>query len=183
MIKRMLLKINKQQGGFTLIELLIGVVVVSLISISATMVLGVMLKVNASSSKRVTAIRQVQNAGMWITQDVQSAQTITIGGSHFLEVLWMDWDGTQYKVDFDYDAVVTNDLVRKYYIKPVGGTFPVNPNTRIVAAHYIDQAKTSFVKSGSVYKLTVTAKITGFSASGQPISETRTYEILPRTGS
>lgn len=182
---------NKQEGGFTLIELIIGVVLVSVISIAVAMTLVLMFKVTAGSSHRVTAIRQVQNAGMWITQDVQSAQTITIGGSHFLEVLWADWDGTKYKVDYVYDPLVTSDLTRKYYVKNIADTDYVLTSQTVVA-HYIDssmdtsisppKAKTRVEQSGDIYTLTVTATITGFSANGMPVSETRTYEILPRPG-
>jgi type II secretory pathway pseudopilin PulG len=183
-------QLNKQEGGFTLIELIIGVVLASLIGIAVAMTLVLMFKVSADSSHRVTAIRQVQNAGMWITQDVQSAQTITIGGSHFLEVLWADWGGTKNKVDYDYDPLVTSDLTRKYYIKHIADTDYVITSQTVVA-HYIDssmdtsinpqKAKTRVEQSGGIYTLTVTATITGFSANGQPISETRTYEILSRS--
>jgi type II secretory pathway pseudopilin PulG len=180
---RHLKQLHKQAGGFTLVELVIGVMLVSLIAIAVAMTMGVMFKVSAGSSHRVTAIRQVQNAGMYITKDAQSAQTITIGGSHVLELLWTDWDGTKYKVNYDYDTVVTSDLVRKYYVKLVTDVdFPDDPTSTTVVAHYIDQGNTSFVKSGSVYELTVTSKIIGLSANGQPVSETRVYEVLPRTG-
>jgi prepilin-type N-terminal cleavage/methylation domain-containing protein len=177
-------KLSKQQSGFTLIEVMIGIVIVSVISIAVAMIMGAILKVSAGSSHRVTAIRQVQNAGMWVTQDVLSSQTVTIGGSHFLEVLWADWDGTKYKVDYDYDTAVPTDLVRRYYVKhPADAAFPSTPTSQTVAAHYIDPANTTFVTSSGFYKLTVTAKISGFSANGQPVSETRVYEILPRPGS
>jgi prepilin-type N-terminal cleavage/methylation domain-containing protein len=184
MILQRLKQLNKQQGGFTLIELIVGVVLASMISIAVAMTMGLIFKVNASSSHRVDAIRQVQNAGMWITQDVQMAQTITIGGSHFLEVLWTDWDSTKYRVYYGYDTVVTNDLVRKYYVKHIVDTDYVLTSQTVVA-HYIDigSANTNIIESGKVYILTITAKISGLSANGQPVIETRTYEILPRIGS
>jgi prepilin-type N-terminal cleavage/methylation domain-containing protein len=189
-IKR-LNQLNKPQAGFTLIELVVGLLLASLISIAVAMSMGVMFRVNAESSQRVTAVRQVQNAGMWISRDVQVAQTITIGGggSHFLEVRWTDWDGKKYRVDYDYGTTVTSDLIRKCYVKLVSDPPgylddpTTNPTTQNVAAHYIDQANTSIIQSPSVYNLTVTAKIIGFSATGQPVSEKRTYEILPRSSS
>jgi Tfp pilus assembly protein PilV len=192
MMLQRLKQLNRQEGGFTFIELIIGVVLVSVISIAMAMIMFTMLKVNASSLDRVTAICQVQNTGMWISQDVQSAQTITIGGIQFLEVRWADWNATQYKVDYAYDPVVTSDLTRKYYVKNITDTDYVL-TSRTVVAHYIDssmdtsinphKAKTRVAQSGNVYILTVTATITGFSTNGMPVSETRTYEILPRPGS
>jgi prepilin-type N-terminal cleavage/methylation domain-containing protein len=184
MMLRGLKPLNKQQGGFTLIELIVGLALASLISVAVAMTMGLIFKVNASSSHRVDAIRQVQNAGMWITQDVQTAQNITVGGSHFLEVLWTDWDGIKYKVDYDYSTVVTSDLVRKYYVKHiVDADYVLTAQT--VVANYIDKTNnnTTLVQSGSTYTLKITAKITGLSANGLPVIETRTYEILPRIGS
>jgi len=105
-------------------------------------------------------------------------------------VLWADWGGTKHKVDYDYDPLVTSDLTRKYYIKHIADTDYVLTSQTVVA-HYIDssmdtsinpqKAKTRVEQSGGIYTLTVTATITGFSANGQPISETRTYEILSRS--
>lgn len=185
-------QLNKQEYGLGLVELMIGIAIAGLISVAVVTTTVLMFKVDASSTNQVMAIRQVQNAGMWITQDVQSAQTITIGGNHFLEVLWADWDGTKYKVDYDYDTVVTSDLTRKYYVKHIADTDYVLTSQTVVA-HYIDssmdtsinpqKAKTRVEQSGGRYTLTVTATITGFSANGMPVSETRTYEILPRPGS
>jgi prepilin-type N-terminal cleavage/methylation domain-containing protein len=177
-------RFNQRASGFTIIEVIISIAIVGIISVAVASTIGMLYRVNASSLNRANAIRQVQNAGMWVTQDIQSAQTITIGGTHVLEALWTDWDGTKYKVDYDYGSVVTTDLARKYYVKlTTDAGFSATPTSQIIVAHFIDHANTNFIQSGSVYNLTITAKITGLSANGQAVSETRTYEILPRPGS
>jgi len=175
---------TRREGGFTLLEVIISIAIVGIISVAVASTISMLYRVSASSLNRANAIRQVQNAGMWVTQDVQTAQTITIGGSHVLEALWTDWDGTKYKVDYDYGPVVTTDLYRNYYVKlPTDANFSATPTSKIVVANFIDHANTNFVQYGRVYNLTITAKITGLSANGQAASETRTYEILPRPGS
>jgi prepilin-type N-terminal cleavage/methylation domain-containing protein len=172
-------QLSKRQSGFTFLEVLVVMVIFSLLSVAVSMVMITMFKVNASSSNRVTVIRQVQNTGMWVSRDVQMAQHISIGADHLPEVLWTDWEGVKYKVDYEYDNVVASDLVREYYVKNI-----IDPDyvliSRDLVAHYIDHATTNFVQSSGVYKLTVTAVINGFSANGTPVEETRTYEILPR---
>jgi hypothetical protein len=140
-----------------------------------------MFKVNAGSLSRSDAIRQVQNVGLWVSEDVQSAQNITIGGAHVLEVTWADWDGIKYKVDYDYDTVKTTELLRKYY-STTNGSFSVTPTSQMMIGQYINHAGTSITLSGGMYNLTVTATITGLSANGQPVTETRTYKIVARPG-
>ena len=162
-----------------MIELLVSLIIASLVAIAVTMIFGMMLKVNADNEKRVNAIRQVQNSGMYVTQDIQSAQTIILGGGHFLETKWVDWDAVQHDVTYD---IANGKLARSNVI---GGNDPVVTTV----GNYIDtsptgtppKAKTRIEQSGSVYNLTVTATISGFTANGLPVTETRTYEILPRS--
>jgi len=182
MILHRLFRLSHREQGFTLLELVIGIAIGSLISLAVGSLMVMMFKVNAGSLSRSDAIRQVQNVGLWVSEDVQSAQHITIGGAHVLEVTWADWDGTRYKVDYDYDTVITGELVRKYY-STTTGVFPANPTSQMMIGQYINHAGTSITLSGGMYNLTVTATVAGLNADGQPVTETRTYKIFSRPGS
>jgi len=185
-------KLCHRQSGFTLIELIVGVFVTALIVLAAAMVTTQMFKVNASSSKRVEVIRQVQNAGMWVSKDTQMAQSVNIDDpDHFFVLAWADWD-TPAKYMLEYDIVNGDQLQRSYWVKQTADTDYVLDNQTIVA-NYVDTSlvtdesdpafgkmRTRMEKSGRVYIFTITATIGGFTASGSPVTETRTYEILPR---
>ena len=181
MILHRLFRLSHREQGFTLLELVIGIAIGGLISLAVGSLMVMMFKVNAGSLSRSNAIRQVQNVGLWVSEDVQSAQNITIGGAHVLEVTWSDWDGTMYKVDYDYDTVITSELFRMYY-STTTGVFPANPTSIMMVGQFINHAGTSIAKSAGMYNLTVTATVAGLSANGQPVTETRIYKIVARPG-
>jgi prepilin-type N-terminal cleavage/methylation domain-containing protein len=70
------MNILREQKGFTLIELLMVVSLTGIIGGVAAMTTTTMMKLVPQSNDHVVAQHQVQNAGFWITRDVQMAQTI-----------------------------------------------------------------------------------------------------------
>jgi len=166
--------INKGQKGFTLIEVLVALAVTGLITGSITMVISQVLTGNVRTSNHMTAVRQVQNAGYWISRDAQMAQTVDTGEFSGFP-LTLTW--TEYGVDGDEHQVVytlaDNKLQREHYTNRA--TNPAPDATTFVADH-INTANTSCALDGSKLTLTVTASIGGF----KPASETRVYEVVPR---
>ena len=75
--------IKRDQRGFTLIELLVALAIVALIAGAAVMTIFQVINVTKSSNDRMTVIRQVQNAGYWISHDTQMAQYIDSAASFF----------------------------------------------------------------------------------------------------
>ena len=83
----MLGSINKNQGGFTLIELLVAIAISSLITSGLTLTIFQVFGGNARNSSEMTVVRQVQNAGHWVSRDVLMAQVMTPA-----EVIIVSWD-------------------------------------------------------------------------------------------
>ena len=188
--------INKNQRGITIIELLIAVGIAGIITGAITMTLFQVYAGNARSSNHMTAVRQVQNAGYWISRDTQMAQIVSTDddtGTAEIEVLTLNWAGweydcggsdtctSSYEVRYTYDAV--NEklwrnqkiITRKYdsdgqlietIVSPAAG-WDATP-----IADFITPIPTVTMASNKL-SATITAKV-------GDAEEVRTYEITPR---
>jgi prepilin-type N-terminal cleavage/methylation domain-containing protein len=167
-------KLKKDQNGFTLIEVLIAIAITGLITWGITMTIFQVFDINTRSTNRMSAITQLENAGLWVSQDVQMAQTVTPSESSGfpLTLTWNDWDtGASHVVNYTL-PLEDKKLWREHYIDLV-------LNSTKMVAEYInsDPAKTSFVEDpeGDAYIFTITATVGGE-------SETRVYKVTPRAG-
>lgn len=68
------MKLKLDEKGFTLIELLVGIAIAAVIVGAASMTVITMMRLSPQSNNWAIALRQVQNAGHWISQDVQMSQ-------------------------------------------------------------------------------------------------------------
>lgn len=161
--------VTNNQRGFTLIELMVAIAITALITGGIASAIFQVFNVNTLNSNQMFAIRQVQNAGYWISQDSQMGQTITPGAvdGFPLDLSWTDWDGVLHEVTYD----ITGDELRRSH--SIGGGAPVET----LVAQSISSISCEFV----VGKLTLT--VTASVGGSKPVSETRTYEITPRPGS
>ena len=100
---------KRSERGFTLIELIVAAAIIVLIVGAATMTTFQVLNVTRSSNDHMTAIRQVQNAGYWISRDALMAQKIDIGDdpdtTEITEVLILSWTEWGYDEDSTYHSV------------------------------------------------------------------------------
>jgi prepilin-type N-terminal cleavage/methylation domain-containing protein len=169
--------IHRSQRGFTLIELLIAIGITAIITGVLTASIMQVWTVSYRTRDRMTAVRQVQQAGFWVSPDVMTAQTVTPGGGPdpFLTLNWTV-NNNKYGIVYSLEGTGTlKTLQRNYYVNS-------NLDSTIVVAEYIDPDQTrirpgqacSFPHCGA-YNFTVTATV------GDQ-SETRTYEVKPRPG-
>ena len=166
--------INKKQRGFTLIELLIAIAITSLITGGITTAIFQTFTVNARTSSHMTAVRQVQNAGHWISQDAQMAQDVEPSGAtgfNPLTLTWTEWvDSTDNVVT--YTITVDGELKRSH--SEDGGV----PSEMIVARYIdTDPTKTKCELIGDVLTVTITAAVGDYP---ETVSETRVYEVIRR---
>jgi len=174
--------INKKERGFTLIELLVALAITGLITGAITMTIFQVVNVTARTNNHMTAVRQVQNAGYWVSHDGQMAQSIDIGddplGEGFPLILtWTDWDDTVHQVTYTLENMIGGPKQLKRSHSVNGG----EPSETIVARYIVPGVpKTNVEFTYGVLTFTVTAAVGG---DWQEASETRVYEIVPRPGS
>ena len=168
--------VHKNQRGFTLIEVLIAIAVTALIIGGITMAIFQTFTVSARTSSHMTAVRQVQNAGHWISQDAQMAQEVDtnddLGTPLELELVtltWTEWvDGTVNTVIY---SITADDELKRSHSEDGG------PPTAMIVARFIDLAETKSELSDDTLILTITATVSDFTGE---TSETGVYEITPR---
>jgi len=73
------MKLKTTEKGFTLVEVLVAVTILGLVVGAASMTVITMMRLSPKSNEWNIALRQVQNAGYWISRDVQMSRTITVG--------------------------------------------------------------------------------------------------------
>lgn len=174
---------RKGERGLGLLEVLVGLAIFALISSASSVVVMQMLRVNASANNRVTAITQVQNAGYWLSRDAQQARVILKGDDPYTEETtedfvaifsWSEWDGTKDTIIYELDG--NGGLVRSHY---QGGEY-YQDGTLIdetTIARFITEASVNIDETSLYTTAAITATVGGF----QRVSETRVYEIVPRT--
>jgi prepilin-type N-terminal cleavage/methylation domain-containing protein len=173
-MKSKMKKLHKDQRGLTFVELLIVIAIAGFIAAAITGVLFQVLTINTRTSNHMTAVRQVQQAGFWVSPDVQMAQNVTPGGCTgcLLSLNWTEVTGNHTAHRVIYRLVDMSGglkrLQREHYIGP-------SLDSTTIVAEYISSA--SFVKlpSGNAYNFTVTATVGAE-------NETRLYEVKPRPG-
>jgi prepilin-type N-terminal cleavage/methylation domain-containing protein len=171
MIFHRLGKADVSEKGFTLIELLVALAVTGVIAGIMGMAIFEVFDVNARSTARMTAVKNVENAVHWITRDAQMAQVVNTGlPSGFpLTLTWVEWNDTSNNVTY---SVQNGELQRAYALN--GG----QPNTTVVAQHLNNDSQlTNCQFAGGVLTFRITTSLSGF----RPTSESRSFKIFPRS--
>ena len=162
--------LSRYQRGFTLYEMLVSLAILGvIIPVIGTSIFQV-LSINTLTGNHLTAVRQVENAIYRISRDVQTAQTVQIGGgSGFpLNLLWVEWDNTSNNVTY---TIQNGELWRANSVN--GG----QPTSVVVAQHInSDPGMTNMQFQSGMLTFKVTASLGGF----KPASETRIGKIFPK---
>ena len=181
MFKRLRL-INKNQMGFTLLELLIAVVIATLVTSTAAMIVFQVFDGEARSSNHVDAISRVQNAGYHVSMDAGMAQTVVVTPAPDpdgfpLTLTWTEWEDNE--VHQIVYSIVGNELQREHFSNDPVETYVfehiynTHPDTGDLITYCVwdeDNFKLVF---------TLTAVV---GVGTQQEVETRVYEAKPRPG-
>ena len=178
--------INKGQKGFTLIELMIAIAIGGLIASSVTMTIFQIVDSSGRTSNHMTAIRQVQSAGYWVSRDAQMAQQAPAivedsGELQSITLDWTDWDGNVYQVIYTLEDMSVGSLKELQRVEDKDtGTGTITETT--IVAEFIDPdpANTSCEYTDGKLTFTVTVQVGAGSAAQ---IEARMYEVIPRPGS
>ena len=124
----------------------------------------------------MSALRQVQTAGYWVSHDGIQSQNITASNStsHFpLHLRWTDWEGGSHYVTYDLQDMSggLKQLQRSHSLNSTADEII------IVGQHLTGETGCSWNETARILNLFVEASVIG--ARG-PQVEARTYEIKPR---
>ena len=173
---------RQSENGFFTIELIVALLIIALIGLAATMTIFQTLSVTGRSNSHMTVLRQVQNAGYWISRDTQMAENIVtanLSGTDFMLISWTEWDydaedEVYHQVTYFFDGLTggIGKLKRNHWSSD-------GLNADILVAEYIsydpdDPANTSNV---SYQKPVLNVKL---AALYEDASETREYRISRR---
>jgi type II secretory pathway pseudopilin PulG len=169
------------QKGLMLLELLVVIAITTIIGGGISMTIFQMLDVNARTTTRMTAVKQVENAIQWLSRDAQMAQVVSAPAQTNglpLTLSWVDWDGTNYQVNYQLvSSGATKQLQRQYLVSDANNVAISNQTT--IPAQFINSGATStnVQYANGVLSYKITSTVTGFRSA----SETRTGQFIPRT--
>jgi len=159
---------KRGEGGFTLIEVMIAVAIMGIIMPVITMTTMTLVTNSQKAADHNIVLRQVQNAGYWISRDVQMAENVTL----------TDPSGFPLTLDIPVDMDENNDIRVDYLFdgnKLERQVFDASGMTsQILIAEHIHVADTIFsTLDPETYKLTIKA------SKGEVVVET-SYEVRKR---
>lgn len=173
-------KIAKQgQSGLTLIELVVTLALFSVIMLGVSVTFWQIMTVTAYSSNHIQAVRQVQNAGSWISRDGEQSQPEFVvthaydpAVDDIQEVLALGW----YEMPYDPSAKVAQTVhyrIEKHELRRY-----LNDDTQHYAVIAQDIYAFEIPASGSYFELTITATAGSFRSA----SHTGIYTFKLRPG-
>jgi len=169
---------KRGERGFALVEILVVMAIVAIIGGAANMATSQVITGTRRSNDHMTAIRQVQNAGYWISNDTLMADNVVIDidpeTPEFLVLNWTEWDEDDKK-----DSIY--HLVTYSFEDIAGGIAKLERNhwssagadEDILVAEYIYYSTTTAVYEPPVLTLQIAASV------GEA-SETREYRVQRR---
>lgn len=158
---------NGKQKGYGLLEIIIALALVGILGLGITAFTIQTITETKRSSVHMQAIQHLENAGFWVSRDVQMAQTVTVGPSAGfpLQLEWVDTNQDVYQVTYN----ATGNQVQRSLVKNDGEPL------KLIVAQSINNAPTltSCDYTNGLLTFNVTATLGNYSLS-------RTYQIKKR---
>ena len=162
---------KQREKGFTLIEVIVAVAISGIIMVAIAMTTVTLLTNHQRSTNQNVVLPQVQNAGGWISRDVQMAK----------DVIFDNPSGFPLTLDIPIDTVENNSHTVVYLfdsnkLKRQVYDFADTLISETLIAKYINIEDSTFgIQDSNIYKLTIKA------SKDEAVVE-RSYEIVQRPG-
>ncbi len=105
------------EKGYTLIELLIAITIMALATGAAGAAIFQVLRNTERNNDHMTVVRQVQNAGYWISRDAQMAQTVSADNLTLPDFLVISWtelrapnDAVYHSATYFFEGLTTDGI-------------------------------------------------------------------------
>ena len=169
---------RRSESGFTVLELLVASAIAAIIGLGVFMTTVQIMQGSVSGNDRAVALRQAQNLGYWVNNDVMTARTIyvgdniTTGDEEFIITYWNDWE--------------TGDTheMRYIYLESSDGLMKLKRNHVTHDRDGFETGNTMTFVADNIYSANLTATGSGWALnvetrSGANIA-TREYKIFQR---
>ena len=169
------------EKGFTLIEIIISMTIMALASSAAGTAIFQILRNTERNSDHMTVVRQVQNAGYWISRDAQMAQSTTTDNltlPDFLVASWTEWDAsgnpTYHTARYFFEGLTNGIGMLKRNHRSTAGA---DEYTLIAQYIYYNPSDVANTSNASYQSSVLTVKLT---ALVEQTMESKEYEIKGR---
>lgn len=136
------MKTRMNQHGMTLIETIIALGISSVVILGLTAAVYTIMSVTGRGNAEIMALRDIQSASFWISNDTQMAREVTLegGGSpaNGVTLEWVDYSGSPHSSIYNLEET---RLIRNY------------DDTTSVIAQYVSSAE--FSVTGDVLTYTI----------------------------
>jgi prepilin-type N-terminal cleavage/methylation domain-containing protein len=167
--------------GFTIIELAVALAIITLVSGAAAVATFQVFHGSGRNNDHMTAVREVQNAGYWISRDAQMAQSVTADNltpPDFLILNWTEWDeaGEPIYHSVTYSFIDLTDGIGKLK-RSHWSSAGANEQTLVAEYIYYNPADPDNTSKASYQSPLLTVRLTSLFAG---VKETREYRIIRR---
>jgi len=170
------------EKGFAIIEVAAAIAIIAVIGSAAAATTFQVIQGSELDNNRMTAVRQVQNAGYWISRDVQMAESVVTEDLSFPDFIVLTWTERDYSGgDSAYHSVTYSleDLsdgagkLKRTHWSSAGA----NEQTLIANYIYYDPADPDNTSKAGYQNPVLTVQLTALVGEA---TETREYQIRRR---
>jgi prepilin-type N-terminal cleavage/methylation domain-containing protein len=131
---------SKKQKGYGMIEIILSLALIGILSTGITTFVIQTMTQGEKANNRMNAMMQVENAGYWVTRDVQMSENVTLGddAGFPLQLFWKDGELNEYQVTYSVTEGCINRSLIKNEDNPVQTLIALTINTAPSLTYFSD---------------------------------------------